>query len=583
VSPVALAALLKVVLLVVWLAGLLVLYRAGTPRRAIGWLAAFASLHVVFYVLPLPRPWALLEGGDRSYDTALAMAIFAGNPWLDDSVYRFAGVLSPLLPMMVAAAGFVTRIPVPMLDAYSPIIYTAVLPPAVYWFWLRAFPVPDAERDERRWEAVVMAFSVLFLTTVPTPLLSTGGADFWQLGILLKPSHAATYLLALPLFWTLVRPGRTSAAIVIGGVILAVSIVCYIASTVIIMASFGFYALVLAITRHGPPLQSVLARVTGIGVLGLVGSSWYWMVFLREYSPAHGSAIWQTVPRYMPTLRLMIFDPFESTLLMNQVFWFGLLGVVRMWRRRSAPDVVLLSLLASTIAIKAAYVFAYAALGFGTQYGELQYWSRFLWGLSAGVGIVWILSLLLEHRHAVRAFLRSAPLVRRLAWATSGMRAMVIATFLVFIPVMEPFWEFPPVMDYRWRESSVPIAADVTAATAWIRTHTAPSDVFAAERAMSVWIPVFSGRKVLFDDVRGVERGWHPMPVKLARREAQGTLYGSADAAAVTQALKRYDVRYVVVDTASSEAAGIVRRFEGVFAFPRVYEGGTLTIYKIPG
>ena len=179
-----------------------------------------------------------------------------------------------------------------------------------------------------------------------------------------------------------------------------------------------------------------------------------------------------------------------------------------------------------------------------------------------------------------------APVLARLRFS---MRAVVILSILIAgLPTTvidtwnaQDIWNRREGPGFRWTLWTTP---DQQQAFAWIRTHTAPTDIVQMEpmvRAREHWtlIPSFAGRRM----AAGLPISLLPLPEYTERSERVRALFSSAAAQESASQARRLRIDYLYVDPLDTAAypEGTRKFDEHPSLFERVYANPSVRIYRV--
>ena len=137
------------------------------------------------YVSPLPRVYALMEGGDRIFNLGAAAIVAAGNsPWERVQVGEVA--LEPFWTVAIAALALFRPENVMTVYYYLPIMALVAVALGLYCGARSGGP------SDARWELAVTVFAVLGLSSIAMTSRSPI-PPYWLGNFLLKPNHVAAY------------------------------------------------------------------------------------------------------------------------------------------------------------------------------------------------------------------------------------------------------------------------------------------------------------------------------------------------------------------------------------------------------
>ena len=516
------------------------LFLAGRPKPR--WaLSLVLLLHLAgwaAYVAPLARLYGLQEHNDRGFNVGMAAVAAAGNSPFEHTQAGFAN----LEPFWSFAVALLARMrPENVISVYGALApLSLVLVGLATYRGLRL----AGEGDVGRWERALSVFSVLGLSSFS---LSQRGPiqPFWAANFLYKPNHAIGFaLVAVAIGLCLPRVRTLALGLVLG----------LLAWMFLLHWAFLLPGLVVG-TWLRPVAEREWKKLgAAIGLSAAIAVP-YVAHLARDYNPLAAGGSPEQI--WLDSLGQRLAPPHWATLDLGILFVLGGLGAIALWRRRNARDAMLLGLLATTWLMWLGYL-AGALVNFTPEPDEHHYFLRFAMALAAGAA----LAALARHIEGLRDLPEGAG------------HALALALFLPLSFVAS--WD-PPSMDRYFRWDVVPIGPKVQAYGRWVRENTPPRAVFVAGRNACMWIPVFSGRRVL------LAAESRPPKDYAARKEAERMLLLSNDPALIRRVAERFDVSYLAIDREMLLEYG-EESLEGLGRLPvyePVYRSSAVRILKI--
>lgn len=473
--------------------------------RARGGLALLLGLNLVTWaacVWPLQRLYGLQEHNDRGFNVGMASVAAAGNSPFEHTQAGFAG-LEPFWSALVAAlALFRPENVVPVYGWLAPLSLLGV--GCGLYLGLRG---TGDEPD--RWERTLSVLAVLGLASFslsqrpPIPAL-------WAGNFLYKPNHILAFALvpvAIGLAFPRVRTLRL-------GLVLGLLAWAFLVHWAFLLPGLWIGAWLR------PPAEREWRRLAAATGLSLVLAAPYLAHLGRDYNPLDKAGSPEQL--WLEPLGQRLAPPYWATLDLGPLLVLGALGGAVLWRRRSPRDAALLGLLAASWLFWLGYELG-ALVGVTPEPDEQHYFLRLAMALAAGAA----LAALARHVEGAAGLLAGRGAVLVLAAALP----------LSFVA----YWD-PPTMDRYFRWDRIPIGPKVRAYGEWVRAHTPPDAIFAAGPNACMWIPVFSGRRVL------LAGGSRPPRDYFARKEAERIFVLSRRPELIRATARRFGVDYLAVD-----------------------------------
>lgn len=513
------------------------LWRRPRPLGALVLVLALNLAGWAAYILPLARLYGLQEHTDRGFNVGMAAVAAAGNSPFEHTQRGFAN-LEPLWSAALAALAF-----------YRPENVMAV------FFWLspativlvalglyRGLRVSPGEDDA--WERVLVVFATLGLSSFslsqgpPIPAL-------WAANFLYKPNHVMGWALvgvAIGMAAREAPPWRL-------GLVLGLL-------SWVFLLHWAFLLPGLAVgTWLRPRAERRFGALAGAVLVSLLIVTPYVVHLMKDYSPtAKGESpaqMWQDA------LGPRLFPPHWATLDLGALLLSGVAGAIVLAKRRAPRDMQVLGVLAGSWLLWLGYEVA-SPFGVAPEPDEHHYFLRLAMALSAGSALAAL------GRHLERTF--------DLARGRGAVLALAAAIPLSFVA----YWD-PPRMDRYFRFDRIAIGPKVHDYTRWVRENTPKDAVFAAGPHACMWIPIYSGRRVL------LVGGSRPPTDYAARREAERILLLSGESDLIRATAKRFGVDYLAIDQGTLAEYG-EEAFEGIARLPAyelVYQSSAVRILKI--
>jgi hypothetical protein len=449
-------------------------------------------LALVFWIVtsyPLQRPYGLGDNMDRQRNLGWCATAAAGNRVWESGLYG-KGHLEPLWAAFVSTLALRRPASVRTLYPFLPAIAIVLVGLSLVWVFRR---IPDdseppGERTATSGRALLVVFFVLLASSQPLDFV---GAELGWPGkyFMLKPNHTMAFalvpisirILAMPLTWR--RAVLAAAALatlgwafVIFWVVLCWGLLLHVA----VKAATGGWK------GRGIQLSLVL-----LVQLALVAPYVY---YLRSNFPhAVGLSAGKQLPGDPDRSPWLEAPPVDESLLfvvttrLGVVFYLGLYGMWRSWRRRNEFHHLWLA-----VAIGAYLAWAVNAVLYVTARARgathLYLFLVLVMAVFAGLGA----HDLLERGARALAARARAP------WGGLGSSPRLGAIFLlVLLPITLPWWWRPDRMDGHFRIALDPVETRFELLGDWILANTRGTDVICAGREALAWIPALTGRRAL--------------------------------------------------------------------------------------
>jgi hypothetical protein len=410
---------------------------------------------------------------DRFAYLGHAMTYAVGNPFGEDPIYKnIPTMLSPIYPYLVALLHRISGFSLIKIYNYGSLLWTIFIPLVFYLF--RPETTVEEDKTDKKWEGLLMACFALYLSS-DIQDLRFFREDFWNLLVLLKPSHSLSFILIPVLYFFLGRVARYYNVLA-AGVVLSLIISSWFVTGIFLICSFVLYLIFIYLLRK-KEFSKICMQVVVVILIGLVLSSWYWLPFFTFKDIGSQGMI--RIYNYEKYSNL-IFDPFEATFFMIPLFWFSIVGIYKMFKRRTKWDLLILGLIASMYLGKLVYPLSQIKFDFSPQAFECSiFFIRFSMGLAAGIGFYTLAKILTMQTAsmvnwntqltALNVFFEKIASIRKFNSKVVGF--WVALGLIVISPYLVPIWEVP-ILNSKWYIGLKPIPKSTIEYTDWIKYNT---------------------------------------------------------------------------------------------------------------
>jgi hypothetical protein len=534
---------------------------AGLGRKERAWLDMSA---VCLIALAFARGVAVTYDLDWPYDPDLYRDIAQAQTIVDGSFLADPHYLgetiwyNPLVPALTATLGWVTGIPLPVLETRSG-AYLNVLGPVAFYLLTRALL--------GRWTAVIATTIFLFCTGDTGPSYASSTYSPW---LFVANFVQALFYAGVLAFYRAVESNRRRSYARLG-IVLGLTFLGHTAPAVILAGLVGLYTLAKVVrearSRQWFQFRRTLAHLGAVMALALIVSAPYLVSIVGRYrlQIVHRHPTFWIYPEMeVANVDVFLRERLSRTMVLPALAGLVVLGTVRTTRRARAFVCGWMGLSFAFVAYS--YVWQ-VMLARGVIWPSVVPGFHFLRyfnaaeSVLAGYGIVTVgcaLARLAQHR---RPFgVREAPRLLRI-----GVPLMLTA---VLAGLSYPAYAArPDLTSYRDRAKQMYTGADVTRMFQWVRSELGPTDVVAAPENLALVLVGPAGRKVVVVDrffsnpyvSWGLRHDALNAMLHALERGSCDDFHHVSDAYHVTHLL----VGSTVVRAPIAEACGLVRGFEG--------------------